>query len=92
MSKQKGQTQIYAVYPDLKKYRQATRTEQITNGELSSGWHSWSADGRWLAMDRSIHDGKNFDIYLMDYKTKKIIRLTDDVKTEQAPVIVKIKK
>ena len=92
LSKQKGQTQIYAVHPDLKKGWQASWTEQITKGELSSGWHSWSADGKWLVMDRSTHDGKNFDIYLMNYKTKEIKQLTDDGRSEQAPVIVKIKK
>ena len=83
LSKQNRQTQIYTVTPNGKKQR------QLTSGELSSGWHSWSADGRWLAMDRSTSDGKGFDIYLMNYKTRAILRLTDDPKTEQAPVIVK---
>ena len=92
MSKQKGQTQIYAIHPDLKKQWQSPLVEQITKGELSSGWHSWSSDGQWLVMDQSTHEGKNYDIYLMEYKTKKITRLTDDVKTEQAPVLVKIKR
>lgn len=87
-SKQNNQTQIYILLPDLKKGYQATQTRQITSGNLSSGWHSWSTDGQWLAMDKSTHDGKQFDIYLMNYKTKKEIRLTDSDKTEQAPVIV----
>ena len=85
LSKQKAQTQIFAIKPNGKKQ------QQITFGNLSSGWHSWSSDGRWLAMDKSTHEGKNFDIYLMDYKTKKETRLTDDDKTEQAPVIVEVK-
>lgn len=83
MSRQNRQTQIFAVSVDGKKQW------QLTNGELSSGWHSWSDDGEWLVMDRSTHDGKNFDIYLLHYPTGKITQLTNDVKTEQAPVIVK---
>lgn len=83
MSKQQGQTQIYAVSADGEKQW------KLTDGELSSGWHSWSPDGNWLAMDRSTHEGKEFDVYLMNYKTKNIIRLTNDAKSEMAPVIVR---
>lgn len=92
MSRQNNQTQIYIITPDPKKGFQSTRTTQLTSGTLSSGWHSWSSDGNWLAMDKSTHEGKSFDIYLMEYKTKKEIRLTDNEKTEQAPVIVEVKK
>jgi len=87
LSRQKGQTQVYAVTPNGKKQWQIT-----SSGNLSNGWHSWSSDGKWVAMDKSTHEGKNFDIYLMNYKTKKEIRLTDSDKTEQAPVIVEVKK
>ncbi|MDX2045179.1 MAG: hypothetical protein SFU87_00240 [Chitinophagaceae bacterium] len=86
LSTQKKQNQVYAVTPDGKKQW------QITSGDLSSGWHSWSPDGKWLVMDKSTHEGKQFDIYLMEYKTKKTIRLTDGWKTEQAPCFVEIKK
>jgi TolB protein len=93
ISKQKNQTQIYILHPDLKKgWHPNLASTQLTSGELSSGWHSWSSDGRWLAMDKSTHEGKNFDIYLLDYKTGKETRLTDSDKTEQAPVIVEVKK
>lgn len=84
MSKQDGQTQIHAVISDGKKQWQLTE-----KGQLSSGWHSWSPDGKWLAMDRSTHEGKEFDIYLMDYESKRLMRLTEDSKSEMAPVIVK---
>ena len=90
MSKQNNQTQVYIISPDLKKGFQAISTQQLTSGNLNSGWHSWSSDGAWLAMDKSTHDGKQFDIYLMNYKTRKEIRLTDSDKTEQAPVIVEV--
>lgn len=87
MSKQQGQGQIFAVSRDGKKQWQLTPWDS-----LSSGWHSWSTDGKWLAMDKSTHEGKGFDIYLMQYKTKMTVRLTSDEKAEMAPVIVEIKK
>jgi TolB protein len=68
------------------------KQRQITNGELSSGWHSWSSDGKWLAMDKATPDEKGYDIYLMNYKTKKTVQLTNDAKYEQAPVIVEVIK
>jgi TolB protein len=86
LSRQKGQHQIYAITPNGKKQW------QITTGEMGSGWHSWSSDGKWLAMDKATSDEKNYDIYLMNYKKKKTIQLTNGEKFEQAPVIVEIKK
>jgi TolB protein len=86
LSRQKGQHQIYAVTPDGKKHW------QITAGEIGSGWHSWSSDGKWLAMDKAGRDEKQYDIYLMNYKTKKTIQLTSGEKYEQAPVIVEMLK
>lgn len=86
ISRQQMQSQVYAVTPDGNKQR------QVTSGSLSSGWHSWSPDGEWLVMDKSTHEGKGFDIYLMNYKTKTTKRLTTNSKTEQAPVFVEIKK
>ncbi len=86
LSRQKRQNQVYAVTPDGKKHW------QVTSGDLSSGWHSWSPDGEWLVMDRSTHEESGYDIYLMHYQTKKFTRLTDSWKTEQAPCFVEIKK
>jgi TolB protein len=86
LSKQKGQNQVYAITLNGKKQW------QITSGDLSSGWHSWSSDGKWLAMDKATPDEKSYDIYLMNYKTKKTVQLTSDAKYEQAPVIVEVKR
>jgi TolB protein len=86
LSRQKGQHQVYAVTPDGKK------RWQLTSGEFGTGWHSWSSDGRWLVMDKSDKEEKSYDIYLMDYKTKNTVQLTNDPKYEQAPVLVEIKK
>lgn len=85
LSRQKGQHQVYAVTPNGKKQW------QITSGEMGSGWHSWSSDGKWLAMDKTNKEEKSYDIYLMNYKTRKTIQLTSDAKYEQAPVLVEIK-
>ncbi len=86
LSKQNGQTNIYSI--SLKTQKQ----KQITSGALSSGFHNWSSNGKWLAMDKSTNDGKNFDIYLMNYKTKKEIQLTNSDKSEMSPVIVEVNK
>jgi TolB protein len=85
LSRQKGQHQIYAITPNGKKQW------QITSGEMGNGWHSWSSDGEWLVMDKTNKEEKSYDIYLMNYKTKKTVQLSNDPKFEQAPVIVEIK-
>lgn len=85
VSRQNRQHQIYAITPDGKKQW------QVTSGELGSGWHSWSPDGDWLAMDKTSPAEKGYDIYLMNYETGETKRLTNDWKYEQAPVIVRIK-
>jgi TolB protein len=83
---------VYAIFPDMKKGWQATYTRQLTSGDLSTGWHSWSPDGKWMVMDKSTHEESGYDIYLMNHKTKKTVQLASDAKTEQAPVFVKEKK
>jgi len=85
LSRQKGQNQVYAVTLDGKKQW------QITSGEMGSGWHSWSSDGEWLAMDKTNRQEKGYDIYLMNYKTKETKQLTNGWKYEQAPVIVQVR-
>lgn len=82
LSRQKGQHQVYAITPDGKKQW------KLTTGQLGSGWHSWSPDGKWLVMDKTTPDEKSYDIYLMNYKTKKTVQLTSGEKYEQAPVII----
>jgi TolB protein len=83
ISHQKGQVQIFAITPDGKKQW------QITSDTLNSGWHAWSDDGNWLVMDKSTRAEKEYDIYLMNYRTLKTICISSDPKTEQAPVLVR---
>ena len=60
-----------------------------SGNEMESGYHDWTPDGKWLTIDMSPLTGKRgFDIYLMNSKTKKLTRLTDSWKYEQAPVFV----
>lgn len=86
VSRQKRQNQIYAVTPDGKKQW------QVTAGDLSTGWHSWSPDGKWMVMDKSTHEERGYDIYLMNYITKKTIQLTKSWRTEQSPVFVEVRE
>lgn len=85
LSRRNGQHQVYAITPD------GTKHWQITKGDMGSGWHSWSDDGEWLAMDKTPLSEMGYDIYLMNYTTGETKRITDSWKYEQAPVIVKVK-
>lgn len=91
MSRQNGQHQIFGVKPNVAISNKAAQW-QITHGEMGSGWHSWSSDGQWLAMDKTNKAETSYDIYLMNYATGKTIQLTNGPVIEQAPVIVEIKK
>lgn len=62
------------------------------NTGLEEGWHSWSSEGQLLAIELSNFDERIDDIYLMDWKTKELKRLTDDWRYEQAPTFVEVKK
>ena len=75
---------LYAITPDGKK------NWRLTNNDLNEGWHDWSPDGKWLAIEMFDRDQTQFDIHLMDWEKKTLRRLTDDtIKYEQAPVFVK---
>ncbi len=83
-STQNGKSSLYAVTPDGKKHW------KLTDNELNEGWHDWSPDGKWLAIEMFDNENTEFGIYLMNYETKEIKKLTDvkDSKFQQAPVFV----
>lgn len=83
-SKQNGKSSLYAVTPDGRKHW------KLTDNELNEGWHDWTPDGKWLAVEMYDRDQTEFGIYLMNYETKEIRKLTDpkDSKFQQAPVFV----
>lgn len=85
-SNQAGAQSIYAVTPDGKKQW------KLVDTKLDAGWHDWSPDGEWLAFDSRDAATGRYDIFLMNYKTKEIKKVTgaSDKKYHQAPVFVRI--
>lgn len=81
---QNGKSSLYAVTPDGKK------NWKLTDNELNEGWHDWSPDGKWLAVEMYDKENTEFGVYLMNFDTKEIRKLTDpkDFKYQQAPVWV----
>ncbi|MDH3492274.1 MAG: hypothetical protein OEM82_01900 [Acidobacteriota bacterium] len=81
---QNGKSSLYAVTPDGKKQW------KLTNNQLNEGWHDWSPDGKWLAIEMYDKANTEFGIYLMNWKTKEVKKLTDpkDSRFQQAPVFL----
>lgn len=83
-SNQDGAQSIYAVTPDGKK------RWKLLDSKIDAGWHDWSPDGEWLAFDsRDVATGR-YDIFLMNYKTKEMKKITGASvkKYHQSPVFV----
>ena len=83
-SKQNGNYSIYSIQPD------GTELTQITPDSTDETYHSWSPGGEWLVFD-GIQEENNYDIFLMNFESKEIKRLTTDEKYEQGPVFVEWK-
>jgi len=81
-SLQDGKYSIYTVTPD------GGQNFKLADFPLEVGWHDWSPDGNWLAMDMFDHEQTQFDIWLWNRKTKELKQLTDSPKFEQSPVFV----
>lgn len=83
-SHQNGKYSLYAVTPDGKKQW------KLTDRPEEEGWHDWSPDGRYLAVEIYLAERKEYHIALMDWKTKAWRVLTDSTyKYHQAPVFVR---
>ncbi|MCB0744722.1 MAG: PD40 domain-containing protein, partial [Ignavibacteriae bacterium] len=81
---QNGQYKLYAVTPDGKK-----QWKLINEGDGSEAYHSWSPDGKFLAFETTDNKETQYDIAIMDWKTKKVEILTDSTYAyEQAPNFV----
>lgn len=79
-SKQNGKYSLYAVSLD------GSKTWKLTENTENEGWHDWSPDGKWLAIELFDDEQSQFHIGLMNWETKEIEILTDDTfKYQQAP-------
>ena len=85
ISKRDGKSSLYAVTPDGKRHW------KLTDNTMNEGWHDWSPDGKWLALEMwGKEKNSPFEIYMMNYKTREVKKLTDSkkFKYQQAPVFV----
>lgn len=79
-SKQNGKYSLYAVSLD------GSKTWKLTENLQNEGWHDWSPDGKWLALELFDDAQSQFHIGLMNWETKEMKILTDDTFVyQQAP-------
>ncbi|MEY8779927.1 TolB family protein [Allomuricauda sp. XS_ASV26] len=79
-SKQNGKYSLYAVSLD------GNKSWKLTENKQNEGWHDWSPDGNWLAIELFDNEQSQFHIGLMNWETKELKILTDDTYTyQQAP-------
>jgi TolB protein len=82
ISMQNSKYSIFTISPD------GSNSKQLTSGSLNEGWHAWSPDGEWIVYDASDKEGNWYDIHIMKADGSQTRKLTDDWRTEQAPVFV----
>lgn len=82
-SKQNGKYSLYAVTLDGSKHW------KLTENQENEGWHDWSPDGKWLAIELFDNDQTQFHIGLMNWETKEMKVLTDTLfQYQQSPNFV----
>lgn len=81
-SKQQGKYSLFAVTTD------GRALGRLSDHPQNEGWHDWSPDGKYLAVELFDDAQTTFDIYLMNWKSGKLKQLTHFDKFEQAPVFV----
>jgi TolB protein len=75
-----GKYSLYAVTPDGRKQW------KLTDNPEDEGWHDWSPDGKWLAIELFDNAQTQFHIGLLNWETKEMKILTDtSFKYQQAP-------
>jgi TolB protein len=84
---QNGKYSLYAVTPD------GNKQWKLTENTNSEGWHCWSSDGKWLAIELFDKEQTQFHISLMNWETKELKVLTDTTyKYQQSPNFVEVGK
>jgi TolB protein len=82
---QNGKYSLYAVSPD------GTGSWKLTETQQQEGWHSWSPDGSFLAVELFDQNQSQFHIGLLDWESKALRILTDTTfKYQQAPLFVSL--
>lgn len=80
---QSGKYSLYAVDPEV------PRSWKLTGNTVEEGWHDWSPDGQWLAIEVFDSAQTQFHIMLMNWANKTTTILTDSLyQYQQAPVFV----
>jgi TolB protein len=70
-SMQDGKYSLYALSTD------GAQQWKLTDNPQNEGWHDWSPDGNWLAIELFDDDQTQFHIGLMNWQTKEMTILTD---------------
>lgn len=84
-SYQQGKYSLFAVTVD------GSKQWKLTQNTANEGWHDWSPDGKYLAIELFDDEQSQFHIGLMDTATQELKVLTDTTYTyQQAPVFVKV--
>lgn len=86
MSMQKSNYSIFTIHPD------GTGVRQLTKDGTNEGWHAWSPDGQWIVYDGSDLKNEHYEIYLMASDGSEVKKISDDWRTEQAPIFAEVKK
>ena len=82
-SYQSGKYSLYAVTLD------GSRQWKLTENPEDEGWHDWSPDGKWLAIELFDNAQTQFHIGLMNWESKQMKIITDTTfKYQQAPNFV----
>lgn len=86
-SKQNNSYSLFAINPD------GGKQWKLTDNKQEEGWHSWSENGEWLAIELFDTEQTQFNIGLFNWYTKELKILTDSTyRYQQAPVFVEIVK
>ena len=85
ISNQRGKSSIFLIDPD------GTHSRRLTSDvTMNEGWHSWSFDGKYVVIEGSDKENKDYNIYLLNNKGTLLKQLTNEYQFEQAPVFVRM--
>ncbi|MCB0669393.1 MAG: PD40 domain-containing protein [Saprospiraceae bacterium] len=80
-SRRNDQYHIFSIKAD------GTQNVQLTSGAGNQAWHTWTSDGSLLIYDGD-QGGATSDIFQLNMKSQKLVKLTNTPYPERAPVIL----